>query len=538
MISKFFENFNYLSLIVIIIIFYVTYYYYKYFNRINPLPGPFPIPFFGNLHQLFIFHGGSLKEFYNSNYKKYGDIFEVYFDTRSITLNRSEHIEKILSASTRNPYIMKLSEDDSKGYYELGVMGKGLLINQEFKSWRYNRHFFTQAILSPKFVHEATYWTCKLFEELESYWNKLYFKGDNKNVLDFSLWSNQFTNDMIFTLLTGERSYSMASYFNELSDNEKAERPSALIDETVKFVQAIHKYLMGILLFQIVSPFLRHYFPYFKNKSDDMIENLKYLNQRFDSIIKRRRQEIENTPLDKPLSNDMLTSVIIANTPRDVNYDKNVNEKDMRPMTDIEIRGIIFDGIVAGTDTTANTISYIIYYLAHNPDVKKKMLDEIDRIFQGDKTRPITENDLNNLKYCEAIAKEVSRIFSVVNSLPRCLERPEEIAGYQWPANTHVRINIDAIHHNSEYWEEPEKFNPDRWLDEGFEPKKNSFIAFGKGLRICPGRKLAIIELVCLMALLYRKYEIDLVNKDAPLKTLSFSITACTELLVEIRLRN
>ncbi|CAB4433152.1 unnamed protein product [Rhizophagus irregularis] len=151
----------------------------------------------------------------------------------------------------------------------------------------------------------------------------------------------------------------------------------------------------------------------------------------------------------------------------------------MRPMTDIEIRGIIFDGIVAGTDTTANTISYIIYYLAHNPDVKKKMLDEIDRIFQGDKTRPITENDLNNLKYCEAIAKEVSRIFSVVNSLPRCLERPEEIGGYQWPANTHVRINIDAIHHNSEYWEEPEKFNPDRWLDEGFEPKKNSFIAFG-----------------------------------------------------------
>ncbi|GBC28064.2 cytochrome P450 [Rhizophagus irregularis DAOM 181602=DAOM 197198] len=437
MISKFFENFNYLSLIVIIIIFYVTYYYYKYFNRINPLPGPFPIPFFGNLHQLFIFHGGSLKEFYNFNYKKYGDIFEVYFDTRSITLNSSEHIEKILSASTRNPYIMKLSEDDSKGYYELGVMGKGLLINQEFKSWRYNRHFFTQAILSPKFVHEATYWTCKLFEELESYWNKLYFKGDNKNVLDFSLWSNQFTNDMIFTLLTGERSYSMASYFNELSDNEKAERPSALIDETVKFVQAIRKYLM-----------------------------------------------------------------------------------------------------VAGTDTTANTISYIIYYLAHNPDVKKKMLNEIDRIFQGDKTRPITENNLNNLKYCEAIAKEVSRIFSVVNSLPRCLERPEEIAGYQWPANTHVRINIDAIHHNSEYWEEPEKFNPDRWLDEGFEPKKNSFIAFGKGLRICPGRKLAIIELVCLMSLLYRKYEIDLVNKDAPLKTLSFSITACTELLVEIRLRN
>ncbi|CAB4420570.1 unnamed protein product [Rhizophagus irregularis] len=101
-----------------------------------------------------------------------------------------------------------------------------------------------------------------------------------------------------------------------------------------------------------------------------------------DSIIKRRREEIENTPLDKPLPNDLLTSIITANTPRDTNYNKIDDKEVMRPMTDLEIRGIIFDGIIAGTDTTANTISFIIYHLAHYPDVKKKMLDEIDRIFQ------------------------------------------------------------------------------------------------------------------------------------------------------------
>ncbi|GES83213.1 cytochrome P450 [Rhizophagus clarus] len=539
MISKLFENFDYFTFVGITLISYVTYYYFKYFNRINPLPGPFPFPYFGNLPQLYIGHGGNFKTFYNFNYKKYGDLFEVHFDTRIIILNRTEYIEKLLSASTKNPFIMIMSEDDSKGFYELGIMGQGLLFNQEFQSWRYNRHFFTQAILSPKFIHEATYWTSKLFNELENYWDKLYINGNNnKKVFDFSTWSHQFTNDMIISLLTGERSYTMAGYFNEISDNDKAERPSALIDETVNFVHAIRKHIMGFSTFQIVSPFLRNYFPYFKKKSDDMKQNLKYLNQRFDSIIKKRRQEIENTPLDQPLSNDMLTSVIIANTPRDVNYDKNVNDKSMRPMTDLEIRGIILDGIAAGTDTTANTISYIIYYLAHNPDVKKKMLDEIDRVFKDDKTRPITENDYHNLKYCEAIAKEVSRIFSVVITFPRCLEKPEEIAGYQWPANTSIRISIDAIHHNNEYWEEPEKFNPERWLNEDFEPKKNSFIAFGGGLRICPGRKLAMIELVCLMVLLFRKYEIDLVNKEAPLKTVSSVINACTELLIEIRPRN
>ncbi|GBB88002.1 hypothetical protein RclHR1_14500004 [Rhizophagus clarus] len=540
MISNIFEDFDYFSLIVITLIIYVTNYYYKYFTRVNPLPGPFPFPYFGNLPQLYILHGRDTKKFFDYNHKKYGDLFEFHFDTRVIVLNRVEYIEKLLLASSKNPYIKKFSDKDTKGFHELGLMNKGILLNQDLKSWRYNRHFFSQAILSPKFANEATHWINTLFNELDSYWDKLYLKnGDNKKKMNISTWFNQFTNDMIIALLTGERSYTMAGYFNELSENEKADRSSALIDETAKFVHAIRNHFMGLLMFQFVSPFLRHYFPYFKNKSDEFIQNINFMNQRMDSIIKRRRQEIENTPLDKPLPNDLLTSIIIANTSRDVNYNNKTDDKEvMRPMTDIEIRGIIFDGIIAGTDTTANSISFVVYYLAHYPDVKKKMMDEIDRVFQDDKTRPITESDVLNLKYCEAIAKEVARIFPVLASFSRSLEKPDEIGGYQWPAETMIKINVDAIHNSGEYWDDPDKFNPDRWIIEGFEPKKNSFIMFGGGLRICPGRRLAMIELVCLMALLFRKYDIDLVDKNAPLKAKSGVVTACTELFTEIKLRN
>ncbi|PKY52699.1 hypothetical protein RhiirA4_408507, partial [Rhizophagus irregularis] len=98
------------------------------------------------------------------------------FDLRTIALNRVEHIENLLLASSKNPYIKTISSNNTEGFHELGIMGKGLFLNQDYKSWRYNRHFFTQAILSPKFSNEAVHLANKLFNELESYWDKLYLK--------------------------------------------------------------------------------------------------------------------------------------------------------------------------------------------------------------------------------------------------------------------------------------------------------------------------------------------------------------------------
>ncbi|GBC17956.2 cytochrome P450 [Rhizophagus irregularis DAOM 181602=DAOM 197198] len=408
------------------------------FTRVNPLPGPFPFPFVGNLPQYYLWSKGDTKKFYDYNYKKYGDIYEIQFNERSIILSRTEYIEKLLTPSTKNSHMVRFPD----------------------------------------------------------------------------------------------------TYFDTLSD-EKSDHPLAIVDDSVKLVQALRKHLIGFIMFVYVPPFLRHYIPFFKNNADDLLQNVRFINKRLDEIIKKRRQAIENTPLDKPLTNDMLTSLITSNTPRDVNQIKTVSGEALnRPMTDTEIRGSIFDGFLGGTDTTANTISFIIYYLAHNQDVKKKMIEEIDRIFQGDKTRPITENDFQKLKYCEAIVKEVSRVLSVVPTFTRYINKPDEIAGYQWPAGTMFRINANAVHYNKDYWEDSDKFNPDRWMVEGFEPNKHSLLMFGGGLRICPGRKLAMIELICLMALLYRKYEIDLVDMNVPLKVVSGGVTSCTELLVEIKPKN
>jgi deoxycytidylate deaminase len=322
----------------------VAHYYYKYFTRINPLPGPFPFPFIGNLPQIYWQFNGNISMFYKYCYENYGDIHEVYSSVRTIVICRAEYLEIFFS---KNTHMMRFQ--NHREYEELEIGGKGITLNNNFKAWALGHHFFNQTILSPKFTNETIDWTNKLFNELEIYWDKLYLKEEiikaNENKLNFSEWFNRYTNDMIITLLTGEISYSMATYFNTLSD-EKSDLPSAVVENHVEFFKALRKFFMGQALFFIIPPFLRHV-PYFKNIVDDAIQSMRIVNQRLDAIIKGRRQEIEDIPFNKLLPHDMLTSMIIKNTIRDIYYVK-ANE-NYRPMTDAEIRANLRDGVLGGT---------------------------------------------------------------------------------------------------------------------------------------------------------------------------------------------
>jgi hypothetical protein len=336
---------DFVLLLSTILMAYVAYYYYNYFTRVNPLPGPFPLPIVGNLPEIFLRFNGNILMFYKHCREKYGDIHEIHAGVRTIVLCQPEYLEKFLS---KNAYGIRFQ--NLKVLDELGMTGKGIVINNNYKSWTFNRYFFNQAILSPKFTNEVIDWTNKLFNELESYWDKLFLKEEiikeNKNKLDFTKWFDHYTNDIIFKLLTGEKSYSMTAYFDTLSD-EKSDLPSAIVEESVEFVKAFHKQMKGFSIFFVIPSFLRRYVPIFKNIADDVLQNLRFVEKKLMSIIKRRRREIENTPLNRPLTHDMLTTMIIKNTFRDVNYIE-IGEAN-RTMTDSEICSNLREGITGGT---------------------------------------------------------------------------------------------------------------------------------------------------------------------------------------------
>jgi len=161
------------------------------------------------------------------------------------------------------------------------------------------------------------------------------------------------------------------------------------------------------------------------------------------------------------------------------------------------------------------------------------LLEELATVFKDDPNKPITSEDLAKLKYVEAIIKETSRIRPTVSMVSRYSNRPDEIAGYKWPAKTLFIMYVRGINNNLLYWEEPDKFIPERFYgSQGIH--KNSFSMFGGGPRMCPGRKIAILELKTLLAAVYRRFDVELIDMQAPIKVSTSTVSICKELNIRV----
>ncbi|GES85388.1 cytochrome P450 [Rhizophagus clarus] len=479
---------DWLNFILACIIIYVVNFYFNYFTRINPLPGPFPIPIIGTIYAL---KGGIGKGILLLQ-KRYGEYLKY-------------------------------------GLMELGTNFQGILHNSDINTWRFNKHFINQVMLSSSFNNKSIDLTHKLWYEMEKYLNNL---NDENILIDLSPWMHRFSTDMIVEVITGKRSYSLPIYYNKTSKkDDKEEIPSIAIKESEELIDRLHKFLRNLPIFVFLPYWIRHYVPIIKNKTKEALINRDWLFQRILAIVKERRKEIEEIHDNKLLNNDMLTLLIIANTDKDSK--SLVEEKFSRPMTDQEIMSVILDSFIGGSDTTSHFMCFIVYRIAKNSKVLKRLRQEIDSIYEKDRTRRVTPEDLINLNYTEAIIKETARILPVSPIILRFNSEDDEIAGYKWPKNTAFTMHFAGIHHNERYWKNPEEFNPDRFMFN--EEIKNSLIIFGGGLRACPARKMSMIVLKCLIILIYRNYDIELIDKD--LDYSSTIINTCNKLFIKMKPR-
>ncbi|XP_066911192.1 cytochrome P450 4V2-like [Clytia hemisphaerica] len=198
---------------------------------------------------------------------------------------------------------------------------------------------------------------------------------------------------------------------------------------------------------------------------------------------------------------------------------------DLYEKGEIDIEGIreeVDTFMFEGHDTTAAGLSWTLFQLGLNPKIQQKLHEEIDKV--ADKEEDLVEK-IRGIKYLEYVVKEGLRLHPPVAVFARELEQDTKIYNVSIPKGTTLMIDAISLHTNPEYWDEPEKFNPDRFSDEKYV-KRNPYcyIPFSAGPRNCIGQKFAMLEEKILLYHVMLNYEVKTAQKME-------DVAACFELI-------
>ncbi|URD77501.1 Cytochrome P450 [Musa troglodytarum] len=253
-------------------------------------------------------------------------------------------------------------------------------------------------------------------------------------------------------------------------------------EESSKFKHAVTEMLTGVGLFNI-SDFV----PAIAWMDLQGVQrHLLRAHLRMDAILSEFVAEHQATAHERKGRPDVL-DLLLANKV----------DSDGVSLSDVNIRGFIFDMFVAGTDTSSVTIEWALAEMLKNPTILKKAQAEMDQVIG--KSRRLEESDIPKLPYLRAICKEALRLHpSTPLGIPHYSFESCEVDGYYIPEKTRLLINIWAIGRDSNVWEDPLEFKPERFLSgkmAHIEPLGNDFelIPFGAGRRICAGMHLGLV---------------------------------------------
>ncbi|XP_029177916.1 cytochrome P450 18a1 [Nylanderia fulva] len=269
-----------------------------------------------------------------------------------------------------------------------------------------------------------------------------------------------------------------------------------------KFMSHIEE---GFKLFAKVSaanymPFMECW-PSVKEVQKQISQNRMDMAQFFqDTIDEQRRTYNENTT--RHLVDNYLTEIEQA---RNENREKKLFEGKNH---DRQMQQILGDLFSAGMETVKTTLEWSLLLMMHNPDKAKAVQDELDAVV-GRKRLP-TFADRPKLPITQATIEEVLRRISVVPlGTTHATTRNVIVNGYTIPAGTEVVPLLYAVNMDSKNWENPEAFEPSRFLNNGeFENQKKPYLPFGTGKRECLGFQLARMELFLYFSSLMHMFDL------------------------------
>ncbi|WP_228526506.1 MULTISPECIES: cytochrome P450 [unclassified Flavobacterium] len=157
---------------------------------------------------------------------------------------------------------------------------------------------------------------------------------------------------------------------------------------------------------------------------------------------------------------------------------------------------------IAGHETTANALTFAVYLLGRHPEVQQKILNEIIEI--ESQTDNIVEQ-LQKMTYTNAVLNEAMRLYPPAWITDRQNVEDDTLAGFNIKKETLIGVSFYELHRNPKYWENPDKFDPERFLGDQKKISMQYFYPFGAGPRMCIGSGFAIYEMCLTIAHIIKK---------------------------------
>jgi cytochrome P450 len=220
--------------------------------------------------------------------------------------------------------------------------------------------------------------------------------------------------------------------------------------------------------------------------------------QRLDLAVQKIIDEHRAQPARASRSQDLLTMLMAAR-----------DEETGTQMSDKQLRDEVMTFFLAGHETTAKALTWTFYLLSQHVGVRSRLEREVETVLGS---RSATAEDLPKLSYAKLVIQESMRLFPPVWAVARMTMQDDQIGDVTIPAGSPVLLSQYVTHRHRGFWDNPEGFDPDRFLPDRSEGRHPyAYFPFGAGPRICIGNHFAMLESVLILATITSRWSLNLI---------------------------
>ena len=439
----------------------------KPLRQIHELPGPAGVPVFGNLLQIKL---NRIHRDIEQWCGKYGKLFRVAFGPFKILVVA----DPALIAVILRERPARFRRPSRSAEIALEMSGNLGLFMAEAEDWRNQRRMVMQA-LAPAVVKAYFPSLQKVATRLQRRWE---IAARDGATIDLASDLKRYTVDIIAGLAFG-------------TDVNTIESGEDVIQQHLDVIlPAVARRSMSLFA----------YWRYVRLPADRRLDrSVAALRQAVNGFIANARGDLAADLTRRTHPRNLLEAMIVA------------ADEDASGLDDRAVSGNVSTMLLAGEDTTANTLAWMLYLLARNPQAMQLAQAEVRRVAPD--SHAFTAPQMDALTYIDACTQEALRLKPVAPFIPVEAVADTVVADVAVPSGTRIWCVLRHDSVDDRFFEQAERFDPDRWLEHNGEPApasadKRICIPFGAGPRTCPGRYLALLEIKVAMAMLLANFDV------------------------------